>query len=369
MSRSIYGPDKPGFTLVELLVVIAIIALLTGLLLPAVQMAREAARRTQCQNNMRQLALAAMNYESARGYFPVNRVGPSSQNGTGRNRGYYSWLCELLPNLEQGNLYDQIDFAIDLSTGFVQGDGSLTDAHVNSRLAQQRISTFLCPSDVEDADAAVVMGIDSAGDNYAGNAGWSSFASGYEGERPRPGIFNGTLALHNPSTDVPWHGIGKRGKGVRLASITDGASNTALIAERLIQTGTTIDSIREYDSRLGSFHVTENVRTLPELELRCSAAYTHADVQHSAVIGRSWMSGWALTAPTYMHLKTPNTWMGHFGTSQYDGDFMVTPSSRHPGGINLVRCDGSVQFLADEIGLETWWALGSRNGKEVLSID
>ena len=133
--------------------------------------------------------------------------------------------------------------------------------------------------------------------------------------------------------------------------------------------GTDIASIRDYDQRLGSYHVTENVRTLSDLEQRCSAAYTHADVQHSAYIGRSWMSGWAMTAPTYMHLKTPNTWMGHFGTSQYDGDFMVTPSSQHPGGINMAMCDGSVAFRSDEIDLQTWWALGSRNGKEIISSE
>lgn len=358
-----------GFTLVELLVVIAIIAILVGLLLPAVQMAREAARRTQCNNNMRQIALAAFNYESARGQFPVNHVGPSSNSGAGQDRGYYSWLCTLLPYLEQGNLYDQIDFTVDLSDGYVQGDGTLFSPHVNGQLATQSINMFLCPSDVLDANSEALMGTATAGDNYAGNAGWPSYASGYDGERSTPGEFNGVIALHNPSTDVAWHGVGRRGKGVRIAMITDGTSNTSLMAERLIQTGTDIASIREYDPRVGSFHVTENVRTLPDLEERCSAAYTHADVQNSAYIGRSWMSGWAMTAPTFMHVKTPNTWMGHFSSSAYDGDFMVTPSSRHPQGINMAMCDGSVQFINDEIDLHTWWALGSRNGKEINNID
>lgn len=363
------GKRRTAFTLVELLVVIAIIGILMGLLLPAVQMAREAARRTQCQNQMRQIALAALNYESSKGYFPVNRVGPSSNSGLGSNRGYYSWLCDLLPHLEQGNLYDQIDFSVDLNSGYVQGDGTIPVGHVNSSLATRRVALFLCPSDVQESNAAALMGIDTAADSYAGNAGWSSFASGYNGERPTPGQFNGVIALHNPSQDVPWHGVGRRGKGVRLATITDGSSNTAMIAERLIQTGTDIRSIRDSDPRLGSFHVTENFRTLPVLEERCSAAHTHTDVQHSAYTGRSWMSGWALTAPTYMHLKTPNTWMGHFGTSQYDGDNLVTPSSQHSGGINMAMTDGSVQFRSDEIDLHTWWALGSRNGKEVISTE
>ncbi len=369
MTRSSGSKRRTAFTLVELLVVIAIIAILSGLLLPAVQMAREAARRTQCQNHLRQIALAAMNYESARGYFPVNRVGPSSQGGTGNNRGYYSWLCDLLPYLEQGSISDQLDFTVDLSPGYVQGDGTIPSSHVNANLAATPVNLFLCPSDVRESNAAALMGSDTAADNYAGNAGWTSFASGYSGERSTPGEFNGVIALHNPSQDVLWHGVGRKGKGVRLATVTDGTSNTAMIAERMIQTGTDIRSIRNSDPRLGSFHVTENVRTLPVLEERCSAAHTHSDVEHSAYTGRSWMSGWALTAPTYMHLKTPNTWMGHFGTSQYDGDNLVTPSSQHPGGINMAMTDGSVSFLSDEVDLRTWWAMGSRNGKEVISTE
>lgn len=363
------GNRRVAFTLVELLVVIAIIGVLMGLLLPAVQMAREAARRTQCQNNVRQIGLSVLNFESARNRFPINRVGPSANSGTAGNRGYYSWLCDLLPYMEQGNLYDQIDFSVDLSPGFVQGDGSIPSTHVNAALAMQRVDMFLCSSDVQESTSAALMGINSAADNYAGNAGWPSFASGYHGERSVPGEFNGVIALHNPSTNVAWHGAGRSGKGITLASITDGTSNTALVAERMIQTGTNIASIRNYDSRLTSFHVTENARTLPDLESRCSAAHTHSDVEHSAFVGRSWMSGWAMTAPTYMHLKTPNTWMGHFGTSKFDGDFMVTPSSQHPGGITVGLSDGSVQFRSNEIDLTAWWAMGSRNGKEVISTE
>jgi len=360
---------RPAFTLVELLVVIAIIGILMGLLLPAVQYAREAARRVQCGNNMRQLGLAVMNFESNRGRFPVNRVGPSSNNGAGRNKGYYSWLVDLLPLLEQGNVYDRIDFSVDLANGFVQGDGRIAATHPNAGLAAVSIPGFLCPSDVRESQTAALIGAQVAADNYAGNAGWPWRASGYEGERSTPGEFNGVIALHNPSQEVGWHGVGRTGRGVRISEILDGTTNTAMIAERLIQTGTNTATINAYDRRLLSFHVTESIRPLGEIYQRCDPNMTHHHTLDSAYLGRFWMSGWARTAPTYMHIRTPNDWVCHFNDSHRDGGFMVSPSSRHPGGVNMVMCDGSVVFQSQDVSPEVWFALGSRNGGEVAVVD
>jgi prepilin-type processing-associated H-X9-DG protein len=97
---------------------------------------------------------------------------------------------------------------------------------------------------------------------------------------------------------------------------------------------------------------------------RCDAEYTHSDLANSTYLGRAWISGWAPTAPTYMHLKPPNTNHCHFGHSFTTGDFIVTPSSHHAGGVNVAFADGHVEFIADDVDQEVWWSMGSRNGRD-----
>jgi len=358
-----------GFTLVELLVVIAIIGVLMGLLLPAVQMAREAARRTQCSNNLRQLGLAVLNFESQRGRFPVNRVGPSSNNGQGRNKGYYSWLVDLLPSLEQGNIYDQLDFSADFGRVTPLFGYQVASNHINAALGQPPSPGFLCPSDMGDAESTAVLGTNLAGDNYAGNAGWPSRATGINGERRTPGAFNGVMALHHPSANVAWHGVGQQGRGIRVAEIVDGSSNTALIAERLIQHANSPEQVASADLRLRSFHVLESPRVLSEISRRCSPQFTHHDVLDSIYFGRSWMSGMTATGATYMHVHTPNNPSCHYSDSRSDGGSMVTAGSRHPGGINMAMCDGSVRFVDNEITPAVWHGIGSRNGGEIAVLE
>lgn len=357
-------PVRRGFTLVELLVVIAIIGILAGLLLPAVQQMRESARRTECTNNIRQISLAVASYEAGFHRFPVNEVGPPPTTFAPANQsGYLSWLVPILPHIEGNNVHKLIDQRIN------NGDGTgfmISATHANAEAASTVIGTFLCPSDTPSFDSVIAMGTSNpAPDNYAGNAGWPSYATGYNGERNTPGEFNGVIALVHPSDDIAWH---SNSRGVRRKQITDGTSHTALVAERIIQNGNNPASIREYDQRLESFHITENAGTLAQLDDRCNPTQTHSDVINSGYVGRSWISGYALTAPTYMHLKTPNTWMGHFSSSDNDGDFMATPSSRHPGGVNVAMTDGSVRFVSDQIDRQVWWSAGSRNGGEVDSI-
>ena len=135
-----------GFTLVELLVVIAIIGILIGMLLPAVQSVRQAARRTTCANNIRQLALAVHNFESGHMRFPVNQIGAGLPNNSGGfSTGNYSWLVPLLPHFEEQNVHDLMNHAINNG----DGDGyKISDTHPNAEAAGTLIDTLVCPSDV-----------------------------------------------------------------------------------------------------------------------------------------------------------------------------------------------------------------------------
>ena len=348
--------QRRAFTLVELLVVIAIIGILIGMLLPAVQSVREAARRTACSNNMRQIGLAVLNYESV-------QVGPGTPDGNGGyTTGYYSWLVPILPYVEQNNVYDAIDLDINCGTGF----GFMIDSsHPNAVAANTVIDIFLCPSDFALLQTELATGTaNPAPDNYMGNAGWPSYATGFDGERNTPGRFNGVIPLVHPSENIGWHD-----DKVTLAEIFDGTSNTAMISERLVQNGNSPQEIRDYDSRLESFHITEVNRTLAGISEEISPFQTHSHVYESGHIGRAWISGFALTAPTYLHVNTPNTLIGHYNTSQTEGDFVMTPSSRHPGGVNMVLVDGSIRFVNDSINQETWWKMGARDDGRVHNLE
>lgn len=345
-----------GFTLVELLVVIAIIGILVGLLLPAVQQVREAARRATCANNMRQIALAIHNYESARKELPVNQIGPGISDGNGGfEAGHYSWLVPILPFIDQGNLFDTL--AIRQNHG--DGDGyKISASHPNAVAASTLIPGFICPSDQPNRNNSIILGsANPAPGSYAGNAGWPSFATGFNGERQTPGKFNGVISLEHPSADIDWHA----NDDIDFASISDGTSNTALLSERLIQPGNSADSIDQGDTRLRSLCILARHETLAEINGQLNS--THAHIFESAHIGRSWSSGWPMVAPTYMSVQAPNGLIGHYasGSSRDEGEFMISPSSRHPGGVNVALVDGSIQFVPDNIEIEVWWAVGSRN--------
>ena len=134
-----------------------------------------------------------------------------------------------------------------------------------------------------------------------------------------------------------------------------------MISEHLIQTNNSPSEIRNGDPRLTSQHIVPSApESLEAIAFRINSG-TDRHVIESAYTGRSWSSGYAFTSPTYVHILQPNSRIGHFTNSGREGDFMVTPSSNHTGGVNLVRADGSVSFVADEIEREVWWALGARD--------
>lgn len=357
--------ERLGFTLVELLVVIAILAILVLLLLPAINAARESARNTQCKNNIRQVAMAIANFESARGHFPVSETasGVDRRNSVqGCAPGFYSWHARILPFIEEDQLYRQIDFTVDMSDNCNDGQqGFISNTHRNAAAANTTVAAFLCPSDGGSELKNDLMGSAlTAPGSYAGNAGWPALATGYNDERRTPAKYNGLVTLINPRSQNPW----QPKTPVRAKHIKDGLSKTAAVAERLIQRGATRDEILSGPERTKSYHITEQPRSLQAMSERCTPENTHADLDYSAYLGRSWISGWAPTGGTYMHVKPPNTNHCHFSHSVTTGDFVVTPSSQHSGGVNVAFADGHVEFVANDIDLRIWWGMGSRSGGE-----
>lgn len=359
---------RRGFTLVELLVVIAVIGILMALLLPAVQAAREAARRMQCKNNLKQMGLALHNYHDVYQQFPVNMTGGGRSAGAGCTTGFYSWMVYLLPYVEQGPLYDQIDFNVEMAdSGSCHNvfDASISQNHRNARAAHTVVPLYRCPSDGGgDHGNSVVMGTsDPASDNYAANAGWPSYSRGINGERTAPRApYNGLVTLSSPAVAVSWH----PGGGIRFADVIDGLSQTAAISERLIMRAQDVDGVAGADPVMLSHHTTSRARTQGQIWDNCLLA--HDDIFYSAFQGRAWISGWTLTAPTYMHVFTPNTRNCHFHGGEGDGDNVVTPSSRHPGGVNVVMGDGRVTFVTDTIDRVVWWKLGARDDGQPVEL-
>ena len=344
---------RRGFTLVELLVVIAIIGILIGMLLPAVQAVRSTARRMSCGNKIRQISLAVHSYESAHKTFPVSQVGPGESDGQGGfEAGYYSWLVPLLPFFEQENLYNQFDLNVN------NGDGSdfkIGISHPNAMAASAEVAALLCPSDEASEDNTFMGDCNPGSSNYAGNIGWPSLASGFNGERSEK-RYSGVIPLDNPATPIDWHQ-----STIGFNDIKDGTANTSLVSERLIQTALSIRDIRDSEPRLGSRHIVPSGKeSLARLANRIEVS-TDQHIIESAFTGRSWSSGYPLTAPTFVHILGPNTILGHFSSSVTEGDFLMSPSSQHAGGVNLGRVDGSVSFINDDIDQEVWWALGARD--------
>lgn len=353
-----------GFTLVELLVVIAIIGILIGMLLPAIQSVREAARKTVCANNFRQIALSVHNYESTHMHFPVNQIGPGLEDSTGGfSSGYYSWIVPLLPHFEQQNVYDLMDHSISNGDDAGPTGYKISDTHPNAEAANTSIETLICPSDTPNNENSVILGSSNpACSSMAANAGWPFRSTGIDGAGST-GMFNGVIPLVHPSADIPWHGPQR----LSFGSITDGSSNTALISERLIQQGNNGDAISNGDPRTSSLHIIERTEPLSSIVAQMTSSHVH--VSESAHIGRSWSSGSPLVAPTYMHVAQPNSIMGHYSTSIAEGDFVFTASSQHPGGVNVALADGSVQFVSDDVSPVVWWAIGGRNDGHVETLD
>ena len=322
---------RPGFTLIELLVVIAIIAVLIALLLPAVQSAREAARRIQCVNNEKQIGLALHNYVDSHQALPAAEMGFMGMlNGPN-----YSALSMILPFLEQASIYNSINFSLldQSATAPPSGDPNGTAYLTN-------INGFICPSDIYSPHPTV-----GAQTNYMADMGsgivWQS-------------------ANFAPNTTLPMpNGVFYGNSATRLAEITDGLSNTGFFGERMIGDGTT-----GVISPIADVFFDHGAPLTPDDAMQQCLAININDPanQLPMIMGVPWIDGQHIT----LHVTTPNTRSCGFFTVNRA---VMPASSKHPGGSNMLFGDGSVKFIKDSVSLQTYRAIGTRNGGEVIGAD
>lgn len=372
-----------GFTLVELLVVVAIIGILIGLLLPAVQSARESARRTQCAMNLKQIGLAIHAHADCRGSLPVHTSGAVAGSG-GCGPGFTSFLFEILPHFDETPLFNAVRRDIGMMDGCTGGYGPTNAAlrisatHPNAKAAATVVASFLCPTDsyTQRPEHAQLLGsAQPAPGSYAGNVGWPIRTHGMPGRGiPSPGLGrqNGAIPLDTPDTSVT--GRDWQARRLKFKDFRDGLGKTALVAERRI-TSAIIDSNASntlppaLSSGCGGGITRRWLgpggRTGPGITTVSnwqSFTERRADPLYSPYLGRSWISGWSLVANTYMHVFPPNGWNGHITGGEGSGNYLATPSSLHADGVNVCFADGHVEFVADAIDNQAWWAMGSRDG-------
>ncbi len=339
---------RSGFTLVELLVVIAIIGVLVGLLLPAVQAAREAARRMQCSNNLKQIGLALHNYESAYKVLPFGK-GASYLGAPIYAR--WSQHAMILPYIEQSALYNTIDFRFPPDTPGMGGVIPFMPAYTNStgvNAASSRtpVPGFFCPSDVSPSD------VWQAQNNYVGNqGGWLCDRSDQPGEAT-------DVSPSETQTGVFYY-LSK----VKFSGVTDGLSNTIFFSEKIRGQGTP-------NARTDAF-VIPHQNTLDATFAACSNINTLTATPLTSKYGYSWVMG-ENCCTQYNHVATPNSHTcggTGFPGSMTNMAMQVSAASRHTGGVQCMLGDGSVRFVTSSVDLNVWRAVGSRATGEVVSLE
>lgn len=301
-----------GFTLIELLVVIAIIAVLIALLLPAVQQAREAARRSQCKNNLKQYGLAMHNYHDTSGVFPFAATNDAA------NAKRHTWIVSIWPYIDQAPMFAQWDF----NSNFYQGN--------NVNLIKVDTPLYKCPS---DNGAKMNTGGNRVRGNYV--LSWGAFPIPYTGRTD--GIGKALFGFDN--------GTGAKGseaRSSRIADVSDGTSNTLMIAENR----------RAIDS--------------PDVD-------TRGDIWNDDSIGYAFMT---ISTPNSTVADNPRGCPTDPAMMQAmteagipcnaTGGWVQASRSMHTGGVQVLLCDGSVRFVSENINLATWKSLGTVGSREVI---
>jgi len=331
---------RPGVTLIEMLVVISIIGLLLALLLPAVQSARESARRAQCVNNLKQIGLALQNYQSVHRSFPYNWGSPRVDPDRGRpfyvGARPYSALTRMLPYLEQPSVYASINFEVE--TYPAQG-GSGSIPPQNQTAYSTNLSVYLCPSDGASTPT-------SHGCNYRG-----SFGVGPHIATNQQSYDSGNGFYTFPETLGP-------------QSFPDGLSHTVAYSERLRGTGDGrgIDPSRDFGDIQVAIYCTERDA---DNALNCARLASTKGWPADRLAGFTWFYGdYECTA--YNHAQEPNGRIPDAVTTNFSHLGVATARSGHPGGVNCLMADGSARFVSETIQRPVWRALGTRNGDELV---
>ena len=340
---------KRAFTLIELLVVIAIIAVLIALLLPAVQQAREAARRSQCKNNLKQFALALHNYHDSFNIFP-RFVNGSRYDGNGDGWRSYSAQAMILPYIDQAPLYNQINFNANACC-----DNGGGPANNDALLNNKKLPAFLCPSDSAPAN----MG---APNNYAVVMGSNTGFDADVNQGQQTGMFN-------------------RHQLVRLTDAKDGTSNTLMIGEIITTDQGGAAGSQPELSRVREGQSVKAENTNPRSTTQTGAQITVANVQtwgqacggitniNGNRVGDKWFHGepgrTAINTLLTPNSKYPNCTF-HCGGCHYDGGGLYAARSNHVGGVQFALADGSVRFVSENIDHNTYFAVGTRSGGEAV---
>jgi prepilin-type N-terminal cleavage/methylation domain-containing protein/prepilin-type processing-associated H-X9-DG protein len=358
-----------GFTLIELLVVIAIIAVLIGLLLPAVQAAREAARRTQCTNNLREIGLAMHNYVGFYAVLPPVCVDPS-WDGINKPipQPHQNWSqhARLLPFMEQAVLYNQINwnFGARWSGDTVYSDltaptGGSSDSIPQMTVLITTISSFLCPSDINPGSSStfLVGGVNKlvGASNYPCNIGLNRRLDGWYLNGPNYVASNWDRTVSDTTN---------------LASFVDGTSNTVIFSEWIkghaVATGRSPNGLAEV------YNLGENSNFFPtdhQFAQLCNRVPITSANQQWQWKGEWWGYGATMI---YSHTQAPNRTSCVYHDINQDGRgtiTMLSASSNHPGGVNVLFMDGSVRFVKSSVNYRTWYAIATRNYGDVFDPD